>query len=439
MGKIVKYCSSCDEGFAEKFGFCPDCGAQLQAFEMNPLTGEAIAEPGMPEVPSAVQEQAAEMAEPEVFEETLETDGTFPVESESTNGHHSDEIEETIEPQDTFVEVPAGATAATAVSTFAGVPYRAADTSVTDGGRYVPNEDFKVTIVEEKNTKQRNELLLGTLALMVTFFCTLLVYGLFAQDLNVGAIGDESSLAYVGEVVDTPMEEEKIKVEKKNDTGGGGGGGNEEQDPASKGVNAAMMKDPDVAPSAHMDRLTNPTLTQRVGVQGPDQPNVDSTQRYGINNSRFDGISDGPGSGGGIGTGRGGGIGSGNGSGLGSGSGGGMGSGTGGGIGDGNGPGGGPPPPPSRPAVTEKVKILFKPKAPYTDEARQNNVQGSVTLKVVFLASGQIGSITPLTRLPYGLTENAIAAARQIKFEPAKRDGVPYTTSVTFQYGFNIY
>jgi hypothetical protein len=37
MGKIVKYCSSCDEGFAEKFGFCPDCGAPLQAFEMNPV------------------------------------------------------------------------------------------------------------------------------------------------------------------------------------------------------------------------------------------------------------------------------------------------------------------------------------------------------------------------------------------------------------------
>ena len=36
MGKIVKYCVSCDEGFAEKFGFCPTCGAQLQSFEMNP-------------------------------------------------------------------------------------------------------------------------------------------------------------------------------------------------------------------------------------------------------------------------------------------------------------------------------------------------------------------------------------------------------------------
>src|SRR4029078_10781845 len=54
MGKILKYCSSCDEGFAERFTFCPDCGASLQAFEMNPVTGESVAvEP---------------TAEPEVFE-----------------------------------------------------------------------------------------------------------------------------------------------------------------------------------------------------------------------------------------------------------------------------------------------------------------------------------------------------------------------------------
>ena len=40
MGKVVKYCNSCEEGFAEKFGFCPNCGSHLQAFEMNPLAAE---------------------------------------------------------------------------------------------------------------------------------------------------------------------------------------------------------------------------------------------------------------------------------------------------------------------------------------------------------------------------------------------------------------
>ena len=40
MGKIVKYCSSCDEGFAERFQFCPNCGAGMEAFEMNPVLDE---------------------------------------------------------------------------------------------------------------------------------------------------------------------------------------------------------------------------------------------------------------------------------------------------------------------------------------------------------------------------------------------------------------
>src|SRR5437868_1392600 len=96
MGKIVKYCSSCDEGFAEKFGFCPDCGQALQAFEMNPLMPEAapaeeiLAAPAVVEasesleVPDEVVQVAAPAAETEVFEEPIveaapEAEG-FPVE-----------------------------------------------------------------------------------------------------------------------------------------------------------------------------------------------------------------------------------------------------------------------------------------------------------------------------------------------------------------------
>ena len=41
MAKIVKYCGKCDEGFAERFTFCPDCGSELQAYEMNPIGQEA--------------------------------------------------------------------------------------------------------------------------------------------------------------------------------------------------------------------------------------------------------------------------------------------------------------------------------------------------------------------------------------------------------------
>ena len=88
---------------------------------------------------------------------------------------------------------------------------------------------------------------------------------------------------------------------------------------------------------------------------------------------------------------------------------------------------------------TNPLRILAKPQARYTDDARVNNVQGSVRLKVTLLANGQVGSITVVNGLPDGLTEQAIAAARQLKFEPATKDGVPVSKVITIDYSFTIY
>ena len=79
MGKIVKYCSSCDEGFGERFTFCPDCGSSLQAFEMNPVTGNSapVEEPA-PTKPAFVAESPVETEAPANFQEVTET----PVEPE---------------------------------------------------------------------------------------------------------------------------------------------------------------------------------------------------------------------------------------------------------------------------------------------------------------------------------------------------------------------
>ncbi|MFL6468104.1 MAG: hypothetical protein ACJ72Z_09130, partial [Pyrinomonadaceae bacterium] len=43
MGKVLKYCNQCDEGFAERFAFCPVCGTTLQAYEMNPVAAAEAA------------------------------------------------------------------------------------------------------------------------------------------------------------------------------------------------------------------------------------------------------------------------------------------------------------------------------------------------------------------------------------------------------------
>ena len=85
------------------------------------------------------------------------------------------------------------------------------------------------------------------------------------------------------------------------------------------------------------------------------------------------------------------------------------------------------------------VQIISKPRAYYTDMAQQNNVQGTVTLRVSFKANGETGSISPVRTLPYGLTEQAILAARGIRFKPALKDGIPQTVIKSVEYNFTIY
>ena len=86
-----------------------------------------------------------------------------------------------------------------------------------------------------------------------------------------------------------------------------------------------------------------------------------------------------------------------------------------------------------------KLRILSKPRPGYTDLARERNTQGEVILRVTFLASGEIGSIEPVKTLPNGLTEKAIAAARQIEFEPPVVDGRAVSITKQIEYTFAIY
>lgn len=93
--------------------------------------------------------------------------------------------------------------------------------------------------------------------------------------------------------------------------------------------------------------------------------------------------------------------------------------------------------PPVEPLDTP-FEIINSPKPIMTKEARENNVQGIVILRVKFLADGKIGSIDVVSGLPYGLTEQAISAAKQIKFIPATKKGIPITVTKVFQYSFRI-
>ena len=88
---------------------------------------------------------------------------------------------------------------------------------------------------------------------------------------------------------------------------------------------------------------------------------------------------------------------------------------------------------------TVGVKIISKPRPGYTDSARVNNIQGTVVLRVTFLANGQVGGVSVVKGLPNGLTEQAIAAAKGIRFEPAKKGGTPYAVNKNVEYSFTIF
>lgn len=84
-------------------------------------------------------------------------------------------------------------------------------------------------------------------------------------------------------------------------------------------------------------------------------------------------------------------------------------------------------------------RILSKPKAPYTNEARTAGITGTIRIAVLLGSNGRVQHTLVLKRLGHGLDEQATAAARQIKFEPKKMDGKPVPVVVTVEYGFDIY
>ncbi len=92
-----------------------------------------------------------------------------------------------------------------------------------------------------------------------------------------------------------------------------------------------------------------------------------------------------------------------------------------------------------RPAETEQsLEILSKPRPEYTDEARRLRLEGVVVLDVVFLASGEVRVLRVVRGLGHGLDETAAAAARQIRFRPARREGQPVDAPARIQVLFQL-
>lgn len=88
--------------------------------------------------------------------------------------------------------------------------------------------------------------------------------------------------------------------------------------------------------------------------------------------------------------------------------------------------------------IDTDVEILEKPKPDYTDEARSLRIEGDVVLHVTFGASGTIVVHGVLEGLGHGLDDAAMAAARKIKFKPARRNGEPVDLTATLRVVFRL-
>ena len=473
MGKIVKFCSKCDESFASKFSFCPNCAESLEAFEMNPVNGnkteevtsaqkEVVTEKielQKPAVVSSVSQDlktknlTASYAADDILELDVEGNGSAgKIEMPSNdNGFQTASLDGEIE---TVVSKPAAKDKKSIhlgkakpivpvnIEKYADTPDFAYDyqTFTSSGAAVRENENFHITVLQEKNVKERNFLLFGATALMLTLVFGGFLYSLFAKNLDLAAVDSDSYGVIVPDVDEPPMTvEEKIKP-KDDSKSGGGGGGNNDPKPLSKGQYATHMDNPIIAPTVTLEKRKTEVQYQAGVNSGVKIEQTD--EKYGNPNGTSFDFSDGPGSGGGQGTGMNRGQGDGEGSGLGSGKGGGTG-------GTGTGPGGDRErkvDPPKKEVnnenaggVSSPFKLLSKPKPSYTDDARKNNIKGTVRVRVQFLANGQIGSVTPINSLGYGLTEKAIAAARSIRFEPPKKNGQPYAVTKVIDFNFTIY
>jgi TonB family protein len=477
----MKQCSVCQEEFADKFTFCPIDGTPLQQFSEEVAVAPSaslVNEETIPSIPAGNAGFAASEHTPSSNEGSTSS-ASAPASESAANG------------------AGAGASVGGAAAAASKGEYHL--TIIEDGGiaRRLATElraikqESQLTWPEFKRDPSgftsrlisgygssvwrffsSPTVAVGTItALLVVTTAILLAVGLDRWRVHSAELAEKQREDLVlTELINTdiPDQPEETKPDKGIGTGekgrvgfnkgkgegslpefkragGGGGGGRQEALPAQQG----KIPPPSLIPAA-IPKLP-PVIQPQLPVGGSDidpalYKNLPYSQ-YGDPRSKSTDPSNGTGKGGGMGSGEGSGTGEGQGGGFGPGRGGNIGGGDrqmgGGGSGGGTGFNGEAPVDYNRvfapKEVTQKARILSRPEPQYTEEARKNQVSGTVVLKAVFSSSGQVTNIRAVSGLPYGLTEKAIAAARMIRFSPAMKDGRAVSQYIQIEYNFNLY
>jgi TonB family protein len=454
----MKQCSTCQEEFADKFSFCPVDGTPLNGFVAKTANTANTIEP-----PAADPEETIPSS-PAVSENFAASDSIAASESvaensasaaASGNEYHLTIIEDAGLSARLMKEVREAAHQSQLTwpefkRDPVGFSKRSVNTYSSMGWRFLSTPNVAIGI--------------STALLLVLSLCVAIVaydrYRASHPQLEADAVNPD--LEYLGDITDIPEEQDKpdkgtAGTAKGNGGGskpkfekpqGGGGGGREELKPASYGkLPQASLDIPQVvAPDPHPPVIKNPSLPVAATIVADPTLFPPDTRpiAYGDPKSRSTEVSSGPGTGNGIGNGTGGGVGPGEGGGVGPGRGGNTGGGDrrdgGGGPGGGGGGGGEDYNRTFAPKdVTQKARIISRPEPQYTEEARKNQISGTVVLRAVLGSNGSVTGIRAVSGLPFGLTEKAISAAHQIRFVPAQKDGRAVSQYIQIEYNFNLY
>lgn len=91
-----------------------------------------------------------------------------------------------------------------------------------------------------------------------------------------------------------------------------------------------------------------------------------------------------------------------------------------------------------------KAVVKFKPQPHCPKEAREQTIGATIVLRAIFRASGEVTDLKFDKVIPAdlpeeivnALTEESMKAARQIKFDPAMKDGHPVSMYMQLEYNF---
>jgi len=252
MGKILKYCTSCEEGFAEKFSFCPNCAKELSAFEMTPVSKDAVSEVSEPieepleTAPEKIDEPVVEAeeeiltvikdtspvgekvvkrieaeAEKESEKETVFEPVAFDADDAETtldedipeadpektlafdSGNDIEDITEIEVEEPEEVETVFGSTSSViAADTLDEIGTDDVVEEVVAEPDYsyrfeddeVDDDDYAVTVIGPEGSKLKSSLLMGASVLVLTVAISSVAYSLFNSPLFVAAIGGDQIL-----------------------------------------------------------------------------------------------------------------------------------------------------------------------------------------------------------------------------------------------------